>query len=126
MKSRWELTLAYIKLIISVLIFESVRLFVKEIPMTSVEMVFMRTLLGGTFLTIIAIITREKLDKEKFKKNIKVMIWSGLFLGSSWLFLFEAYKNTTVSVATLKYYISPVIVLLISPFVLNEKLSKKK
>lgn len=63
------MTLAYIKLIIYVIIFGSVGLFEKEIPMTSAEMVFMRTLLGGTFLTIIAIITREKLDKKKIKKE---------------------------------------------------------
>lgn len=120
------MALAYIKLITSVLIFGSIGLFVKEIPMTSAEMVFMRTLLGGTFLTIIAIVTREKLGKEKFKENIPVMVLSGFFLGSSWLFLFEAYKNTTVSVATLTYYLAPVIVLIISPFLIDEKLTKRK
>ena len=41
-------------------------------------------------------------------------------------FLFEAIKHTTLSNATLSYYFAPVIVLMLSPLVLKEKLSAKK
>ena len=40
--------------------------------------------------------------------------------------LFEAYNYTTVAVATLCYYMQPTIVVLLSPFVFNEKLTPKK
>ncbi len=120
------MALSYIKLISAGIIFGSIGLFVKEIPMTSAEMVFMRTLLGGVFLTLLAIIIKEKFKKDKFKENLIKMVLSGSFLGLSWLFLFQAYKNTTVSIATLTYYLGPAIVLLVSPFVVNEKLTKRK
>lgn len=42
------------------------------------------------------------------------------------MFYFESYKNTTVSVTTITYYTAPILVLLISTFVLDEKLTNKK
>ena len=40
--------------------------------------------------------------------------------------LFEAYRYTTVATATLCYYLAPVFVILVSPMLLKEKLTKKK
>ena len=37
---------------------------------------------------------------------------SGILLGSNWVFLFEAYRLTTVSIATLCYYLAPILVAL--------------
>ena len=47
-------------------------------------------------------------------------------LGANWMFLFQAYKHTTISNAVLSYYFAPVFVLILSPLVLKEKLSVKK
>ena len=40
--------------------------------------------------------------------------------------LFEAYKYTTVAVATLSYYFAPVIVTIASPLLFREKLTAKQ
>ena len=47
-------------------------------------------------------------------------------MGFNWVLLFEAYKYTTVGKATLAYYFAPVFILILSPFVLKERLNKKK
>jgi drug/metabolite transporter (DMT)-like permease len=47
-------------------------------------------------------------------------------LGFNWILLFEAYRHTTITNATLSYYLAPVIVVFLSPFLLKERLTLKK
>ena len=47
-------------------------------------------------------------------------------MGFNWILLFEAYKYTTVSVATLSYYFAPVIVTVVCPFLFKEKMGAKQ
>ena len=47
-------------------------------------------------------------------------------MGINWILLFEAYRYTTVSVATLSYYFAPVIVTAVCPFLFREKLTAKQ
>ena len=55
-----------------------------------------------------------------------MLLLSGMAMGINWILLFEAYKYTTVSAATLSYYFAPVIVTLVCPFLFKEKLTKKQ
>ena len=52
------------------------------------------------------------------------MIGSGAALGINWILLFEAYRYTTVSTATLCYYTAPVIVTAVSVLLFRERLTK--
>lgn len=47
-------------------------------------------------------------------------------MGINWILLFEAYKYTTISAATLSYYFAPVIVTVVCPILFKEKLSGKQ
>ena len=47
-------------------------------------------------------------------------------MGINWILLFEAYKYTTISAATLSYYFAPVIVTVVCPFLFHEKLTRKQ
>jgi drug/metabolite transporter (DMT)-like permease len=47
-------------------------------------------------------------------------------MGMNWILLFQAYRYTTISVATLSYYFAPVIVTVVSPFIFREKLTRKQ
>ena len=51
---------------------------------------------------------------------------SGVAMGTSWLFLYEAYRQIGVSVATLAYYCGPVFVMVLSPILFKEKLTWTK
>lgn len=44
----------------------------------------------------------------------------------NWVLLFESYRYTSVAVATLCYYMAPIFVMTVSPFVLKEKMTVKK
>ena len=47
-------------------------------------------------------------------------------MGINWILLFEAYKYTTISAATLSYYFAPVIVIVACPILFKEKLSGRQ
>lgn len=112
--------------ITAMLIFSTIGIFVKNISLSSSIIAFVRGALGVAFLFIVMIIKGQKFDKSAVKHNIKLLVISGLFIGFNWIFLFESYKYTDVSVATLCYYMQPVFVTLMSPVVLKEKLTKEK
>ena len=59
-------------------------------------------------------------------KELYLLLFSGMAMGFNWILLFEAYKYTTVAIATLSYYFAPVIVTLVSPLLFHEKLTKKQ
>ncbi|MBP3572487.1 MAG: DMT family transporter, partial [Clostridia bacterium] len=50
----------------------------------------------------------------------------GIAMGTSWIFLYEAYDEIGVSLASLAYYCGPVIVMILSPFLFGEKLTRIK
>lgn len=47
-------------------------------------------------------------------------------MGTSWMFLYEAYRQIGVSFASLLYYCGPVIVMMLSPLLFKEPLTKHK
>ena len=47
-------------------------------------------------------------------------------MGLSWMFLYEAYQQIGVSLSSLLYYCGPVIVMMLSPMLFHEKLTKPK
>lgn len=117
---------AYVRNITAMLIFGSVGLFVQAIPLSSSEIVAARTVLGSLFLCGMLVIRRQQPDWAALKKNLPMLIVTGIVMGLNWMFLFAAYQYTSVSVATLIYYCAPVIVLFLSPFLLREKLTWPK
>ena len=64
-------------------------------------------------------------NKISNKKSLITLILSGILIGFNWVFLFKSYEYTTVSNSTLSYYFAPIIVILISPIILKEKLTLK-
>lgn len=113
-------------LIISMLIWGSIGIFVKYINFTSSQIALVRAIVGSIFLIIFSMISKESLSKEKIKSNLLVLICCGICLGFNWIFLFQAYHYTTVSTATICYYLAPIIVMFLSPFLLKEKLNSVK
>lgn len=113
-------------LIISMLIWGSIGIFVRYINFTSSQIALVRAIVGSIFLIIFSMISKESLSKEKIKSNLLVLICCGICLGFNWIFLFQAYHYTTISTATICYYLAPIIVMFLSPFLLKEKLNSVK
>ncbi|MBP3580621.1 MAG: DMT family transporter [Clostridia bacterium] len=115
-----------LKLCISMLIFGTIGVFVKNIPLQSSVIAMIRGYLGGAILLIVMLITGKKPDVKSIKKNALALFLSGAAIGVNWILLFQAYNYTSVAVATLCYYMQPVMLIILTPFLLREKLSLKK
>ena len=85
-------------------------------------LVLLRAVIGVIFLIIFMVITRKKPNIEAIKKNVWWLILSGLSIGLNWIFLFEAYNNTTVANASLINYLAPALFIVVSPLIFKEKL----
>lgn len=113
-------------LIVSMTIFGSIAVFVRNIPVSSGELALYRAVLATLLIGGFLLVTRQKIPFAKIKKEIPLLIFSGMAMGFNWILLFQAYKYTTVSVATLSYYFAPVIVMAVCPFLFKEKLTVKQ
>ncbi|MBP5685916.1 MAG: EamA family transporter [Candidatus Methanomethylophilaceae archaeon] len=82
-----------------------------------------RGLIGASFLLILIHFSGSKLSKDDIYGNMFTLICSGVCLGLNWLFLFEAYKSIEISVATVLNYLTPAMVILISPIVFKTRLT---
>ena len=117
---------AKLSLLLSMVIFGTIGIFRRYIPLSSSLLALLRGIIGTIFLFIFVCITRQKINKKAIRKNIWMLIISGAAIGINWILLFEAYGYTSIATATLCYYMAPVIVILASPFIVNEKLSPLK
>lgn len=110
----------------AMLIFGTIGIFRKYIPLSSEVLACARGFLGGTFLLLCLLIKNKAVAFNFTKPQFLLLCFTGLMLGSNWILLFEAYNYTSIAVATLCYYMAPTIVILLSPFVFGERLTAKK
>ena len=114
-------------LILSMVIFGTIGVFRRGIPLPSDAIAFARGIMGSVFLILYQRIRGGKfLLNSISRKNLALLVITGGLIGFNWILLFEAYNYTSVAVATLCYYMQPVIVLLVSPFLLKERLTARK
>ncbi len=118
--------IARIKLIISMTVFGTLGLFVRNIPVSSGELALYRAILAAALLLVYFGTGKGKFPSLSLKKELFILLASGAAMGINWILLFEAYRYTTVSAATLSYYFAPVIVTLLCPILFHEKLSRKQ
>ena len=113
-------------LIISMTVFGTIGLFVRNIGLPSGEIALYRAVFAAILIGLFLLVTKQKIPFGKIKKEIPLLVLSGVAMGFNWILLFEAYKYTTVSVATLSYYFAPVIVTLACPILFKEKMGIKQ
>lgn len=104
-------------------IFGTLAPFVRNITVSSGELALYRAVMAAALIALFLTFTKQKIPFAEIKKDIPLLLVSGGAMGINWILLFEAYKYTTVSAATLSYYFAPVIVTAVSLFLFHEKLS---
>ena len=110
----------------AMLIFGTIGVFRRYIPLPSGFLAFSRGILGGLFLLGFTGATHRPLRGKISARAALRLALTGAVMGVNWILLFEAYNYTTVAVATLCYYMQPTIVMLLSPILFREKLTWKK
>jgi drug/metabolite transporter (DMT)-like permease len=117
---------AYFKYILALLLFGSNGIVASHISLSSYEIVLLRTLIGSILLFALSSLTRVRFTFWLHKRQFLFLVISGMATGASWMFLYEAYQQTGVSIASLAYYCGPVIVMALSPLLFHERLNLLK
>lgn len=110
----------------SMLMFGTIGIFRRHIPLSSSVIALARAVLGTLFLLLLMAVKGSRPSVKAVMVNLPALLVSGVLIGFNWILLFEAYQYTSVAVATLCYYTAPVLVILVSPVFLKEKLTGKK
>ena len=125
MKNKTDDPRSVLMFVATMLIFGTIGVFRRYIPVSSAFLAFIRGGIGG--LSILAFTQWRKKGRGKIPSRVlPVLVFTGMMIGANWILLFEAYNHTTVAVATLCYYMQPTIVTLLSPLVFRERLTVKK
>ena len=114
------------QLICAMVLFGTIGIFVRGIPLPSGTVAMVRGLVGAAFLLLWSGSRGERISLGSLRGRLGPLIFSGAALGFNWLLLFEAFRYTTVANATLCYYLAPVLVVLTSPILLGEGLTGRK
>lgn len=113
-------------LVTSMVLFGTLGLFVRHIPLSSGELALWRAVIASILIGIVLLVTKQNIPFKAMKRELPLLLLSGGAMGFNWILLFEAYKYTTISVATLSYYFAPVIVTLACPILFREKMGAKQ
>ena len=115
-----------LKLIGAMVIFGTLGPFVRQIELSSGALALCRALMAAVLLGLYFLLRREKLPWAQLKKTAPKLILSGIAMGINWILLFEAYRYTTISLATLSYYFAPTLVMVACPILFHEKMTAKQ
>ena len=114
------------KYIIAVILYGTVGMFLRHVQAPSELVAFFRGVIGALFIFLYQRFRGQRPDREAIRKALPMLILSGVSLGLNWIFLFAAYMQTSVAVASLCNYLAPAVVILIAPAVLRERLDLRK
>ena len=112
--------------ILSMVIFGTLAPFTRRIAISSGELALYRAILGGGLIGGYLLIKRQNPFRGSSGRDSLLLLLSGGAMGINWILLFEAYRYTTVSTATLCYYFAPVLVTLLSPVLFRERLTRRQ
>ena len=117
---------ARVKMVAAMGIFGTLGPFVRNIDISSGELALYRAVLATILIGVFFILTRRPIVLGQSRRELPYLFASGVAIGLNWILLFEAYKYTTISIATLCYYFAPILVTLVCPILFKEKLSSRQ
>lgn len=115
-----------LKIIFSMIVFGTIGVFVKNIPLSSGEIALFRAIIASVSIIVYQLVSGKRIVFSQIKNDLPLLFLSGAVMGFNWILLFQAYRYTTVSIATLSYYFAPAIVMIACPILFKEKLTLKQ
>lgn len=107
-------------------VFGTLGLFTRQIALSSGALALCRAVLAAALILLYFAVTGRRINIRGIGKELPLLFLSGAAMGINWILLFQAYRYTTISAATLSYYFAPVLVTVLCPFLFHEKLSGKQ
>ena len=117
---------ARLKLTASMVIFGTLGIFTRNIAVSSGELALYRAILAAGLILVYLAAVRKPIPFKKIRRELPLLLLSGMAMGVNWVLLFSAYRFTTISMATLSYYFAPVIVILACPILFHERMTAKE
>lgn len=112
--------------IIALCLFGTTGLILRWTSVPSEWMVLARGAMGSVLIACFVLLRGGHLSGQAIRRNLGWLIFGGVSLGLNWVFLFAAYRYTTVAIASLCNYMAPLMVIFLSPVLFGEKLSGRK
>ena len=109
------------KMIAAMASFGTIGLFVRAIPLPSAGIALLRAVIAVAALVLWRLARRTRVLPAVAGGQLPLLLLSGAAMGFNWIFLFEAYRYTSVSVATLCYSFAPAAVAAVSPLLFRER-----
>jgi len=114
-----ELTVNRIKLVLVMIVWGSLGVFTRFIPLSALSLAFLRALIALPVLLI-----GMKRPRGLTWPLLRPYVASGALLGFGWLTLFYGYKHTSISSAVIVYNMCPVYVMILAPLLLKEAITR--
>ena len=118
--------IAKAEIIISMAVFGTIALFVRNIPLPSAELAVCRAVIAAVTLFVWQFATGTFVRLQDIKKELPLLFLSGAAMGINWILFFQAYRYTSVALATLSYYFAPSLVTAASVFLFKERLTGRQ
>ncbi|MER5206795.1 DMT family transporter [Streptomyces sp. NPDC002825] len=100
--------------------------FVVESGASPFEVVFFRCLFGALALGVYSLARGFFTGHGFTAKKLGLAALGGVFIVFNWVFLFEAYRATSISLATVVYHTQPFFLVLLGALFLRERISAAK
>ncbi len=111
---------AFILVNISVLLFGFAGLFGKWIDLPALGITFGRVFFSSVALGLFMLVTKQSF-KVKSKKDLKLLLLSGVFLAIHWWSIFVSIQLSTVAIGTITFSTFPMFVTFAEPLINHEK-----
>lgn len=106
-------------------IFGTIGLFVRAVGLPSAQIAMYRGVAGAGLLFLLALAQGKRPNMAHLRMDGLILLLSGAALGLNWVFLYEAYRYTTVATSTVCYYMSSVFLMILSPLLFRKRISRR-
>ena len=117
---------ARLQIITAMVAFGTIGVFVRFIPLTSSEIALWRGVIAFLVLSVFMLASGRLSGLSRYRNKLGKLFFAGAAMGFNWILLFEAYRFTSVALATLSYYFAPTIMVIGSFVVFREQLTRKQ
>jgi len=115
-----------LEMIIAMCMAGTIGLFVLESEQPLVNVVFFRCLIGAVCLGIYCARARLFGQTDFSRRNLWLLLIVGVSIVFNWLALFEAYRYTSIGIASTVYHVQPFFVFFLGAVLFKEKLSGQR
>jgi RarD protein len=115
-----------LQIILAMTTFGTLGVFVKNIALSSAEIALWRAVIASIVLILFIVVTKRVSVISSVRPSLSKLFISGIAMGFNWIFLFEAYRYTSVALSTLSYYFAPTLVIIGSALFFKERLQRKQ